>query len=54
MRVAVRLLGEFFRGGGGDVFEFSEYLPVYCEQWGFKGFCQAHIINHEEKKGTKG
>ena len=54
MGVAVRLLGEFFRAGGGDVFEFSEYLPVCCEQRGFKGLCQAHIINHEEKKGTKG
>ena len=46
------LTGEIFRSGG-DVFEFPKYFFVDRDQRDFEGLGQAHIINHEEKKGTK-
>ena len=34
-------------------FEFPKYFFVDRDQRNFEGLGQAHIINHEEKKGTK-
>ena len=52
MAGAVRLRDEFFRGGG-DAFEFPNYSFIGRDQWDIKGLGRTHIINHEEKRGTK-